>query len=149
MQLQPQASSQSLSSRAMSFDLHAEIYKDVQETVSIPFEQGDVFRLISQNSIISPIFSSQSLSSRAMSFDKLCGRRKHLKGLNPFRAGRCLSTKLVFINSPRKASQSLSSRAMSFDEVRRIVYRAVEASQSLSSRAMSFDKKFKMRFVFL
>ncbi len=52
-----------------------------------------------------------------MSFDK--ERQQALVkrvGLNPFRAGRCLSTHEVFIMSIRSLlSQSLSSRAMSFD----------------------------------
>ena len=119
--------SQSLSSRAMSFDKETAKSLGYSSIVSIPFEQGDVFRPLMRK-------CNYNLKRR----------------LNPFRAGRCLSTYMLkSIKMCRKLSQSLSSRAMSFDEVRRIVYRAVEASQSLSSRAMSFDKKFKMRFVFL
>ena len=61
---------------------------------------------------------SQSLSSRAMSFDaKALGYtdvEEH--SLNPFRAGRCLSTNLILIILAKMGlSQSLSSRAMSFD----------------------------------
>ena len=83
-------------------------------------------------------------------------------GLNPFRAGQCLSTKgkkkslaelivsipfeqgnvfrhaEIYKDVQETASQSLSSRAMSFDRNQAAVKRA-EASQSLSSRAMSFD----------
>ena len=60
---------------------------------------------------------SQSLSSRAMSFD---GTEKFLVSamvrLNPFRAGRCLSTRMKLEElGITKESQSLSSRAMSFD----------------------------------
>ena len=62
--------------------------------VSIPFEQGNVFRLIASE-IESKGSVSQSLSSRAMSFDLLASRE---------------STKKIL-------SQSLSSRAMSFDQV--------------------------------
>ena len=60
--------------------------------VSIPFDQGDVFRLNTTDSDWGKQ-QSQSLSIRAMSFDSMllviifgsiC--------LNPFRAGRCLST---------------------------------------------------------
>ena len=60
--------SQSLSSRAMSFD---EAIKDLKETakVSIPFEQGNVFRLL--NAVLLSLL---------------------LQRLNPFRSGRCLST---------------------------------------------------------
>ena len=40
-----QAVSQSLSSRAMSFDAKSVGHNDLTSAVSIPFEQGDVFRL--------------------------------------------------------------------------------------------------------
>ena len=60
---------------------------------------------------------SQSLSSRAMSFDGGQTWNIHtiMICLNPFRAGRCLSTPFsgLYFNSSK--SQSLSSRAMSFD----------------------------------
>ena len=59
--------SQSLSSRAMSFD----------EEI---------------NKVISDVEKSQSLSSRAMSFDPKPEEPTRSLGLNPFRAGRCLST---------------------------------------------------------
>ena len=60
--------------------------------VSIPFEQGDVFRQIMTTQLFNKT-ESQSLSSRAMSFDRLL-KKMILKVicLNPFRAGRCLST---------------------------------------------------------
>ena len=60
---------------------------------------------------------SQSLSIRAMSFDLT----KHMKymvvnmSLNPFRAGRCLSTTTAGQGGFVTLSQSLSIRAMSFD----------------------------------
>ena len=60
--------SQSLSSRAMSFDENAVDSVGVW-SVSIPFEQGDVFRLRSLLSTTVTATESQSLSSRAMSFD--------------------------------------------------------------------------------
>ena len=63
--------SQSLSSRAMSFDLHISAIFKCNSCVSIPFEQGDVFRLNA------PVKTVQQI------------------GLNPFRAGRCLSTAAV------------------------------------------------------
>ena len=62
-------------------------------------------------------------------------------GLNPFRAGQCLST-----NDNRSLltkiaeSQSLSSRAMSFDIHSSTYFELLETSQSLSIRAMSFDR---------
>ena len=61
--------SQSLSSRAMSFDEGLESYATEWKKVSIPFEQGDVFRQMEESGITSEV---------------IC--------LNPFRAGRCLST---------------------------------------------------------
>ena len=61
--------------------------------VSIPFDQGDVFR--HQAAVRrAENLESQSLSIRAMSFDieiEIDG--KPTFGLNPFRSGRCLSTK--------------------------------------------------------
>ena len=60
--------SQSLSNRAMSFDGWSRL-NHWTNSVSIPFEQGDVFRL------------SVSFKFRYL-----------LQRLNPFRAGRCLST---------------------------------------------------------
>ena len=59
--------SQSLSSRAMSFDANRVVKSDV-EGVSIPFEQGDVFRP-EEVDLKTVTILSQSLSSRAMSFD--------------------------------------------------------------------------------
>ena len=85
--------------------------------------------------------ASQSLSSRAMSFDDTLLRdvQKAFR-LNPFRAGRCLSTIVALPHELFHVSQSLSSRAMSFDtELPKGV--TFKMSQSLSSRAMSFDKK--------
>ena len=61
--------SQSLSSRAMSFDKRKDYGISSIFYVSIPFEQGDVFRQQSEF-YLAPIY----------------------KCLNPFRAGRCLST---------------------------------------------------------
>ena len=85
--------SQSLSSRAMSFDDIRQIKKMAECT-------------------------SQSLSSRAMSFDKVQkAKTLQLRGLNPFRAGRCLSTPLSLLWEKQGKSQSLSSRAMSFDNI--------------------------------
>ena len=52
----------------MSFDIRMETKMETKRVVSIPFEQGDVFRqLISLNKPKEA--TSQSLSSRAMSFD--------------------------------------------------------------------------------
>ena len=64
--------SQSLSSRAMSFDYY--VYQNFiqQYYVSIPFDQGNVFR-----HLLCLVSTTQFV------------------GLNPFRAGRCLSTEFL------------------------------------------------------
>ena len=110
--------SQSLSSRAMSFDKVLRNNSINLSYVSIPFEQGDVFRPAIVSSMLWTIsvsipfeqgdvfrqfvalrlasqHLSQSLSSRAMSFDQkqICLNASLMRCLNPFRAGRCLSTK--------------------------------------------------------
>ena len=101
----------------MSFDLIAFISIHLRLTVSIPFDQGDVFRLNDEEVIktelrgLNPfrsgrclstqpfatkihIAESQSLSIRAMSFDGSCSTIRNIqRSLNPFRSGRCLSTK--------------------------------------------------------
>ena len=86
--------------------------------VSIPFEQGDVFRQAKTLQLHAEIYKSQSLSSRAMSFD---------------------NTKTESLRLEAIKSQSLSSRAMSFDLENSDLNVQGVASQSLSSRAMSFD----------
>ena len=83
--------------------------------------------------------TSQSLSIRAMSFDVLLLLvYLLLNRLNPFRAGRCLSTLSVCGIEVVCESQSLSIRAMSFDERNQAAVKRAE-SQSLSFRAMSFE----------
>ena len=111
--------SQSLSSRAMSFDVYMVIPLNTRRKVSIPFEQGDVFRrevarASRRNNFVSIPFEQGDVfrqvqkaktvqlhvsipfeqgdvfrQSTKKQFDKsiLC--------LNPFRAGRCLSTQLT------------------------------------------------------
>ena len=74
-------SSQSLSSRAMSFDF-VHFYLLLLLLVSIPFEQGDVFRLIYYHYYYGDSMS-QSLSSRAMSFD--CSGMLEAGIMRPFR----------------------------------------------------------------
>ena len=133
--------SQSLSSRAMSFDQSNKSIFNKSNRVSIPFEQGDVFRPMwfpkrkltrsssqslssramsfdGQNVVVTKAYYlSQSLSSRAMSFDCVnVVKQAPMAGLNPFRAGRCLSTyRRIHYGTYIERSQSLSSRAMSFD----------------------------------
>ena len=74
--------SQSLSSRAMSFDARVVALTNKAKEVSIPFEQGDVFRhgLVMY---ITHVGESQSLSSRAMSFD--CSGMLEAGIMRPFR----------------------------------------------------------------
>ena len=71
-----------------------------------------------------------------------------LRGLNPFRAGRCLSTEILefiatafFSLNPFRAGRCLST-------VKRAENLDIDLpSQSLSSRAMSFDKNFKFKYL--
>ena len=122
----------------MSFDLqHSKCHQ--LKSVSIPFEQGDVFRqrLVFNSGLCSyglnPFRAGRCLSTRANRCNGYCTgvsipfeqgdvfrpqghkneTRKHR--LNPFRAGRCLSTGIMLKLENFKKSQSLSSRAMSFD----------------------------------
>ena len=60
--------------------------------VSIPFEQGDVFRPIDLDELAGWL-ESQSLSNRAMFFDlNIFITFSLYTSLNPFRTGRCFST---------------------------------------------------------
>ncbi len=112
---QAQSLSQSLSIRAMSFDTYSKTTYETRR-VSIPFDQGYVFRHIDATAHLK-LGTSQSLSNRAMSFD--------------------LSEEEI--NKVITESQSLSNRAMSFDTVAGLSIVESWASQSLSNRAMSFD----------
>ena len=110
--------------------------------VSIPFEQGDVFRPRNGDSsesiglCLNPFRAGRCLSTKkerqlqmlenvSIPFEQGDVFRLWFNSLsealdcrlNPFRAGRCLSTKEDQSWSDfKKASQSLSSRAMSFDK---------------------------------
>ena len=100
----------------MSFDRRI-LLRSNAKTVSIPLEQGNVFR---QNILgkSAKEIESQSLWSRAMSFDI---NFKHFR--------------------KRNWSQSLWSRAMSFDAYAMRAELSAIQSQSLWNRAMSFDGK--------
>ena len=111
--------SQSLSSRAMSFD---------------QMDEGEVVSFVQSQSLSSRAMSfditdynrtfgtklSQSLSSRAMSFDISQSKWTKVKlCLNPFRAGRCLSTETInnVVNrieglNPFRAGRCLSTTAV-------------------------------------
>ncbi len=84
-------------------------------SISIPLEQGNVFRQITTRGFGTQRF--QSLWNRAMSFDDSCCRRRTSnKDFNPFGTGQCLSTFINFSRSVlNKIFQSLWNRAMSFD----------------------------------
>ena len=84
--------SQSLSNRAMFFDKTIRI-KLNHWAVSIPFEQGDVFRPVATEKEVNDFYLSQSLSNRAMFFD----------------------TEVISLSPYLMVSQSLSNRAMFFD----------------------------------
>ena len=74
----------------MSFDLSWHVLT-LNLAVSIPLEQGNVFRLIMARSNVK------------------------FGGLNPFGTGQCLSTKILRDIDQLWKSQSLWNRAMSFD----------------------------------
>ena len=114
------------------------LVKFLDELVSIPFEQGDVFRLIFSKSLANSL--SQSLSSRAMSFDSVVRElfETAKKVSIPFEQGDVFRQKFSSQWNEEEQSQSLSSRAMSFD-LFTVAHVTTHASQSLSSRAMSFD----------
>ena len=133
--------------------------------VSIPFEQGDVFRRIPAGETKPISASSQSLSNRAMSFDDW-GRARYSCSYYvsiPFEQGDVFRPKLLREYPKYVKSQSLSNRAMSFDRNSKIIrlffvsipfeqgdvfrlmlrmkHMGASSSQSLSNRAMSFDSK--------
>ena len=110
--------SQSLWNRAMSFDLF-DLQLSYFSIVSIPLEQGNVFRL-GCSVLTYNLHRSQSLWNRAMSFDKEIMRDSdrlttsqslwnramsfdsrniktfaRVRCLNPFGTGQCLSTNLI------------------------------------------------------
>ena len=88
--------------------------------VSIPFEQGDVFRQEQYQLVLLLLLSLNPFRAGRCLSTKIIRRIKTTLGLNPFRAGRCLSTlSEETINNVVNRSQSLSSRAMSFDKVLR------------------------------
>ena len=63
--------------------------------VSIPLEQGSVFRQVKKVDNV-PVGMSQSLWNRAVSFDCHNLASSPIDCLNPFGTGQCLSTAVVF-----------------------------------------------------
>ena len=83
--------SQSLWNRAVSFDEFGVQLRHISK-VSIPLEQGSVFRHITQATNVQD-FLSQSLWNRAVSSDfLLSGESNFHCSLNPFGTGQCLPT---------------------------------------------------------
>ena len=77
--------------RCLSTGKNGALLDDVR--VSIPFEQGDVFRLHAR-ACTGMVSMSQSLSNRAMFFDGgVISLSEPYTRLNPFRTGRCFSTR--------------------------------------------------------
>ena len=106
--------SQSLSNRAMSFDDWGRARYSCSYYVSIPFEQGDVFRpkLLRE---YPKYVKSQSLSNRAMSFDRNSKIIRLFFVSIPFEQGDVFRLMLRMKHMGASSSQSLSNRAMSFD----------------------------------
>ena len=107
--------SQSLSSRAMSFDLANELKQDCTLLSLNPFRAGRCLSTqkwwdVEVVNGLNPFRAGRCLSTKS-NLDIM----RTVKRLNPFRAGRCLSTELVEFREKLIKSQSLSSRAMSFD----------------------------------
>ena len=80
-------------------------------------------------------------AGRCLSTDRTAEKLQRLESLNPFRAGRCLSTENLDVDLPEKVRLNpfRAGRCLSTDgnQIGSVVY---GKSQSLSSRAMSFDK---------
>ena len=77
----------------MSFDLIAFISIHLRLTVSIPFDQGDVFRLNDEEVIKTELRGLNPFrSGRCLSTKEAHEERVKAWSLNPFRSGRCLST---------------------------------------------------------
>ena len=127
----------------MSFDTVSENLVTVTLSVSIPFEQGDVFRQSTKKQFdksilcLNPFRAGRCLSTRNSFINAL----NHIS-LNPFRAGRCLSTIrsvatgiATSVSIPFEQGDVFRPKA---DMPKRISY---AMSQSLSSRAMSFDER--------
>ena len=83
--------------------------------VSIPFEQGDVFRHETGVIIVKKT------------------------GLNPFRAGRCLSTMVFTITFNKQKISIPFEQGDVFRPKEENIMSLFDKSQSLSIRAMSFD----------
>ena len=95
--------SQSLWNRAMSFDNQL-VAKQWEQKVSIPLEQGNVFRQRfspSENFLpsLNPFGTGQCLSTYI-----LTTQRHFRSGLNPFGTGQCLSTKAKLLSLHAQAS---------------------------------------------
>ena len=155
--------SQSLWNRAVSFDFFDNHHYIEVIKVSIPLEQGSVFRrrmgqYPNRRECLNPFGTGQCLSTVprllfgvpvTVSIPLEQGsvfRRKQSENsiyryrcLNPFGTGQCLSTLFTLSFSSLVESQSLWNRAVSFDKC--IPTKGLQhvLSQSLWNRAVSFD----------
>ena len=148
------------------FRQYEKSYLKIRKNVSIPFEQGDVFRLNGRKTekfkylSLNPFRSGRCLSTRCSCFSWLCITYVSI----PFEQGDVFRLFSTVSDGASLASQSLSIRAMSFDicvlvrsqtstslnpfrsrrclstELARMVFFGDVKSKSLSSRAMSFDR---------
>ena len=112
--------------------------------VSIPLEQGGVFRLTTNTTRIALIHVSIPLEQGGVFRQYMMFDLHGLIRLNPFGTGRGLSTSVKVLNKffPLR-SQSLWNRAGSFDLLKRTFGKYFEESQSLWNRAGSFDLSIK------
>ena len=111
--------SQSLSSRAMSFDSVPRVIKHFNRLN--PFRAGRCLstHLMRLKEVLG-IGLNPFRAGRCLSTEYEDGSVRDNFGLNPFRAGRCLSTINLSPKEGNYESQSLSSRAMSFDSIKKV-----------------------------
>ena len=106
--------------------------------VSIPLEQGRVFRRLFVHYFLL-LYLSQSLQSRAVSFDVFSIVISWVQSLNPFRAGRCLSTCCWFSYFREPCVSIPLEQGGVFRHFTWYQLPTEMLSQSLQSRAVSFD----------
>ena len=114
----------------------------VRSLVSIPLEQGNVFRhkicavKLGDYARLNPFGTGQCLSTSVTNTNQSADL-----SLNPFGTGQCLSTCApTHWKEKLSVSQSLWNRAMSFDDFHQTNVFQYLVSQSLWNRAMSFDR---------
>ena len=107
----------------MSFDNIREGIERVQK-VSIPLEQGSVFRPIYQTSIENKYYESQSLWNRAVSFDEFGVQLRHISKVSiPLEQGSVFRHITQATNVQDFLSQSLWNRAVSSDLLKQQMFK--------------------------